>query len=519
MKSVLVIGAGIGGIATAARLARSGCQVTVLEKCGRPGGRVAPLEKDGHQFICGPTLYLMPEIYSRTFADLGERVEDHLELLRVDPSYHLYFKDGARLALTADLHEMRSQLEALEEGSFGAFMRYLDQASRHYDLALRHLVERDFRNLFEYASPKNVRLFFRLNGLARHHGNIGRYFRDERLKAAFTFQDMYVGLSPYQAPALFSLLQYSEFAHGVWFPMGGMYRVIEALASIAQKLGVRFQYNAPVVEINVNGRRASGVTLEDGRVLTADVVVANADLPYVYRHLLPDDGMNRRLSRKRYSCSALMYCWGVKKQFPGLATHSLFVSGDVRESYERVVEDLSVSEDPSFYLHAPSRLDPSLAPQGEETITVIVPVGHIDEGAPQDWDAIRETTRRAVIRRLSLAGLRDFEKHIKFELSFTPYDWRDRFNLLKGATHGLSHDLMQMGYLRPRNRHKRYGNLYFVGASTHPGTGLPTVLVSARLVSERILEEQGAPRAVPKATPAPVLEAGAWSDQESLEIR
>ncbi len=184
-----------------------------------------------------------------------------------------------------------------------------------------------------------------------------------------------------------------------------------------------------------------------------------------------------------------MFYWGVDKQCPQLETHNLFLAGDYRRSFDPIFKDLTVPEDPNFYVHAPARVDPSSAPKGQDTLMVAIPVGHINDAAPQDWDVIQKRTRQVVLQRLGEIGLFDLDEHIKFEVIYTPCDWQRRYNLTKGSTHGLSHNLMQMGYLRPRNRHSRYRNLYFVGASTHPGTGLPTVLVSARLVVERILTE------------------------------
>jgi len=504
MASVLVIGAGIGGIAAAARLARHGYQVTVAEKNERPGGRCDRLIKDGHHFDTGTTLFLMPELYAQTFADLGERMEDHLDLRRIDPTYRLHFKDGSRLALTSDLNAMQAQLEAIEPGSFGAYLRYLAEGYRHYKLSLAHLVGRNFRSLAEFCSPKNILLVFRLKALIKHYDNIGIYFNDPRLKAAFTFQNMYMGLSPYQAPAAYSFLQYTELADGVWFPMGGMYRVAEALTGIAEKWGVRFMYNALVEGINVSGRVAAGVTLADGRQIGADILVANADLSYVYRCLLPDDGTNDRLEAKKYGCSTVMFYWGLDKRYPQLGPHNLFLAGDYRQSFDPIFKDLTLPDDPSFYVHAPVGVDPSLAPAGGDTLMVAVPVGHINEAAPQDWAAIRRRARRVVLGRLAEIGLSDLEGHIKFEVSYTPPDWQIRYNLTKGSNHGLGHNLNQMGYLRPHNRHDRYRNLYFVGASTHPGTGVPTVLVSARLTSQRILEDAGVPRAASIMTPAAI---------------
>lgn len=501
MTSVLVIGAGIGGITTAARLAQQGLQVTILEKCGQPGGRCGRLVKDGHVFDTGSTLFLMPEFYTRTFTELGERIEDHLDLIRVDPTYHIHFHDGTTLALTSDLNAMQAQLEAIEPGSFGGFLRYLNEGHLHYKLSIPNIVERDFRSLLEFLSPKNLLLFLRLKVLEKHYDRIGKYFRDPRLRIAFTFQNMYMGLSPYEAPAIFSLMQYSEFADGVWFPMGGMYNVIEALTEIAEKRGVTFQYDSPVKQIDIDGHMATGVTLDGGKKIQADIVVANADLPYVYQDLLPDDGTAGRLAHKKYGCSTLMFYWGVDKQYPQLGPHNLFFAENHRQSFAPIFEDCAIPEDPHFYVYAPTRVDPSLAPDGQDTLVVAIPVGGVDGSISQDWTAIRERMRQVVLQRLNEIGITNLCDHIKFEVSCTPHDWRHRLNLVKGSTHGLSHNLMQLGYLRPQNRHKRYRNLYFVGASTHPGTGLPTVLVSARLVTKRILEEADVPHTASIKTP------------------
>ncbi|OGO16714.1 MAG: hypothetical protein A2Z14_10955 [Chloroflexi bacterium RBG_16_48_8] len=490
IPNVLVIGAGIGGIAVAANLARRGCRVTVVEKNDQPGGRCSRLMKDGHYFDVGPTLFVMPEVYFNAFSDLGERIEDYLDLRRIDPTYHLFFDDGTTLALTSDLRTMHSQLESFEAGSFQKFLCYLDEGCRHYQLSLPRLVDRDFRSLLEYIHPKNLPLFIHLKALANHYPNVGRYFRDPRLKAAFTFQDMYCGLSPYEAVATFSLLSYIEIVDGVWFPMGGMYSVVEALKRIAENRGCQFLFNTAVKRIDIEDTRAKGVTLEDGQRLEADVIVANADLPYVYLSLLPDTGLAARMKKKRYSCSTISFFWGIDKTYAQLAPHNLFLSDDYKENFDSIIKDLTMPENPSIYVHAPARIDPSRAPAGQDSIIAIVPVGHLDEGSGQDWDEIRNRARQAVFHHLTQIGIRDLDRHLKFEICVAPQDWQRRFNLIRGATHGLSHTRTQMFYFRPRNRHHRYRNLFFVGASTHPGTGIPCVLISARLAAERILQDR-----------------------------
>jgi phytoene desaturase len=219
--------------------------------------------------------------------------------------------------------------------------------------------------------------------------------------------------------------------------------------------------------------------------------VANADLPYVYNKLLPLDGTARRLKRKRYSCSVISFFWGLDKTYTELPPHTLFLADDYRGNFDSIIKDLGMAPNPSLYVHAPTRLDPSMAPPGDDTLIAIVPVGHLDDKGKQDWPQIRQEARQAVFDRLASLGIHDLDKHIKFEVNFTPLSWKKRYNLVKGSTHGLGHNLTQLGYLRPRNRHAKYHNLYFVGASTHPGTGMPTALVSGRHSATRLLEEMG----------------------------
>jgi phytoene desaturase len=298
-----------------------------------------------------------------------------------------------------------------------------------------------------------------------------------------------MGLSPFEGPSTFSLMPYSELAHGVWYPKGGMFSVVEALVEISEHAGVEIIYDTTVEQIIVSGGQTTGVIIEDGSFVQADVVLANADLPYVYRHLLPDKRQADRLMRKRFSCSVISFFWGLDKPYPKLGPHTLFLADDYHQNFKSIIDDFTLPENPSLYIHIPTRLEPSLAPKGHESMIAIVPVGHVDEEKEQDWESLRNRAREAVFQRLKLVGINDLQAHTKFETNLTPLSWEKRYNLLKGATHGLCHNLTQLGYFRPANRHPHYRNLYFSGASTHPGTGIPTAMISGRLSARRIIDE------------------------------
>lgn len=488
-KSVVVIGAGIGGLTAAIHLAHHGFHVTIVEKNSHPGGRCDRFSREGHRFDTGPTLFVMPLLYQAEFKALGTSMEEQLDLVRVDPTYRLVFRDGSQLSLSSDLKSMQEQLEAIQPGSFRGFLRYMEEGGRHYDLTLEKLVNCDFRKISDFFCFQNLDLLFRLKPLIHHYGHMSAYFDDPRLKAAFTFQDIYMGLNPFKAPATYSLMAYTELAHGVWYPKGGMYRIVEALTDLADTAGVEFLFDTRVERIDTNANHACGVKFEDGSHLASDVILANADLPYVYQELLPQDKLVKSLSRKQFSCSVISFFWGVDRTYPALGPHTLFLADQYRENFESIEHGPILPSAPSLYVHAPARLDPAMAPPGKDTLTAIIPIGHLSETGDQDWRRLIDEGREQVFRHLQVLGFHDLESHIKFEEIYTPTSWHQRYNLMKGSTHGLAHTLTQMAYFRPSNRHSRYGNLYFVGASTHPGTGIPTAMVSGRLTANRIMED------------------------------
>ena len=387
---------------------------------------------------------------------------------------------------------MMPQLEAMEPGSHNLYRIYTKMGYGFFRDSYKALLSRNFYNLFEFVTISNVMMLLRLKTYLRHYTFIRKFFKNTHLQRAFTFQNIYLGQNPLKAPALFSMLPATELTEGALFPVGGMQAVASKLESVAKEAGVKFIYNKTVEKIETDDNRAKQIICSDGTETKSDLIVVNADLPYAYRNLLPDKKISDKLEHKTFACSAIVFHWGISKRYPQLEHHSIFLSKQYRKSLEAIFDHHVSSEDPSFYIHAPARTDPTAAPANGESLSVIVPVGHVNEKHPQDWEEIKKSVRSEVLKRLKDEGFSDLEENIKFEICYTPMAWKSIYNVARGSVFGsIGHNITQMGYFRPHNRHNRYHNLYFVGGSTHPGNGVPLVLLSAKLTSERILKENG----------------------------
>ena len=485
-KKVIIIGSGIGGIVTAGSLARKGYKVTIFEKNAHPGGRCGTFVKDGHRFDIGATFMMMPGVYKEAFSALGKSMTDELTLYRMDPVYRVKFPGEKEISFSSDMAKLQDQFEQIEKGSYGRFLKLMSKGFEIYEKSMP-LIDRNFFRFFDFSLLKYPFLLFKYKAFHNHYRYISSFFKSEELRAFFTFQNLYLGQNPFNASGMYTFLPFMELADGVFFPKGGMHAVPESLLSAAKEHGVKVLLNSPVAKIEVDGKRAKGITLEDGSFHAADIIVSNADLPYVYNDLLPVSGKARRLSRAKYSCSAMVFHWGIDKVYPQLGQHNVFVSDKHKESCDMIFRENFFAEEPSIYVHSPIRSDKSAAPENQDSITAIVHTGNLDDKKHYDWDALKEQARHAVLKRFEEEGLGEFEKHIKFEICFTPSSWKSTFNLTRGGTFGsLAHNLLQMGFLRPGNQHKKYRNLYFAGGSTQPGSGMPLSILSAKLVTERI---------------------------------
>lgn len=485
-QKIIIVGAGIGGLGVAIQLAQKGRDVRIFEKTSGSGGRCQRIVKNGHIFDSGPTMYLYPELYSQFFDLIGENINKYLKLIRTDPTYTLNFTDGTSLVLTSNSERMKSQMEKMEKGSYGKLLKYLEKAENHYSITTDRIITKSLDHPFRYFNLKNAFLLFQSKALANHYLFVSKYFKNPYLKAAFTFQDSYLGLNPFESPAIFSQFMFTEHKHGSYLPKGGMHEVIRALEKISRKNNVDIRFNSPVKKINIKNNLASGVTLDDGTIVGADKIVVDADLTYAYTNLLPDDPHVPKLLHKKYSCSAIIFHWGTDKLYSQFTTHNLFFSDSYSESFDKIINQKEPPAHPHFYIQSPSRTDSSRAPKSQDTLSVMIPINHLYPDQKVNWKEYRDSVRKYIIERLEKYGMKDIRKHIKFEISILPQDWKNNFNLTNGSIYGLHHNLGQLGYFREKRQHRKYKNVFFVGASTHPCSGLPSVLASSRFTVEKI---------------------------------
>lgn len=491
-KHAIIVGAGPGGLATAVLLASAGVKVTLLERLPIVGGRTSRLEAGGYKFDLGPTFFLYPRVLDEILNSAGTSLEQEVEMVRLDPQYRIQFGQGGKLDCTPNVERMEREIASISPTDAASFSRFMAENRTKLRL-MQPCLENPF---LSWQDVVNVRLMKLLPWLRPHQSldtYLGRFFQDERIRLAFSFQSKYLGMSPFRCPSLFSILSFLEYEYGVYHPVGGCSSVVDALARIATGMGVDIRLGEPVEELLFAGRRAVGVRTA-GATYHAEAVVVNADFARAMQRLVPDKlrrrWSNAKIARKKFSCSTFMMYLGVEGQFD-LPHHTIHISRDYVKNLDEIENRHVLSDDPSFYVQNASVTDPTLAPAGHSSLYILAPVTHQHPNV--DWTREKGRFRNLLLSRLAQAGYEGLESRIRYERVLTPADWEQRYEIHLGATFNLAHSLDQMLHLRPHNRFEDLDGVYLVGGGTHPGSGLPVIFESARISSRLLLEDLGVP--------------------------
>ena len=481
---VVVVGAGLGGLAAAIRLAVAGREVVLLERADVPGGRAGRLERKGFAFDTGPSVLTMPALLEELFDLAGERMADHLQLERLDPAYRAQFHDGSRLYVRGGVEAMRDEVaDVCGRAEADRFVVFADHLRRMYDAEYDHFIDTNFNSVLDLARPVVMARLLRLGGFRRLHPLVASHLRDWRLIRLFTFQAMYAGMSPYEALGVYAVIAYMDTVAGVYFPAGGIHAVSRALASLAVRCGVDLRLGTAVTQVDVRGGRANGVRTAVGDPVAAGHVVLNPDLPVAYRDLLGPEHTPRRVRRLRYSPSCVVVHLGLGGPLKDAAHHNIHFARDYRASFDDLLAG-RMQRDPSWFLTVPTLGDPSLAPGGGAVGFHLLPAPNL-RGDAIDWDAHAPHELQAALQRMAQAGYGTPE--VVTSQVVTPADWA-RQGMAAGTPFAASHRFGQTGPFRPRNVAPTVDGVVFVGSGTVPGVGVPMVLVSGRLAAERVLD-------------------------------
>ncbi|APH07135.1 phytoene desaturase [Bacillus weihaiensis] len=484
VKKMIVIGAGPGGLAAAMMLASKGYKVDLFEKQGYIGGRNASIKLDGYTFDMGPTFLSMIHIAEEIFQASGKNLHEYVDLIELQEMYQLIF-DDATIHMTRDEQEMIRRLNELSPGEGEGYKRFMDETRKKMN-ALTPILQSKMDRFHHYLRWRVLKAIPQLTVSKSLYEVLSSYFSDERIKLSFTFQSKYLGMSPWECPGAFSILSYMEHEYGIFHPKGGVNQLSKAMATAFEELGGTIHLNKGVKKLLLDGKKVKGVKLENGEEVFSDEVVINGDFAHAMNTLV-DDGVlkkysKKRLKKKKYSCSTFMIYLGLDKQYD-LPHHTIVFAKDYKQNVEEITKTFTMPEDPSIYIQNASVTDDSLAPEGHSALYILAPVP--SNFSKIDWEEQKQEFRDLVIKTIEeKTAYKDLEKHIQVEKMITPKNWEEDLFVYEGATFNLGHQLTQMMVLRPHNEFEELKNCWLVGGGTHPGSGLPTILESARITTE-----------------------------------
>ena len=491
-KKVFIIGAGTAGLASAIRLQAKGFEVEVFEKNPLVGGRMYQLEDSGFKFDVGPTIVMMPEIYRDVFKVAGKDPDDYIPMQLLDPMYSIHFPDKTQLTISNDLTKLVKSLEDWSEEDTQGYLAYLADVYQRYLVAKNDFIQKSFRKPSDFYNFKSLHAALKLRTLNSAYSSISKFVKNEKLRRALSFQTLYIGISPFVGPSIYTIIPMIELLYGVWYIKGGMFSMTQGMEKLFTEMGGKIHLSTNVDEIVIEDKKAVGIKVGE-KVFNADVVLCNADFPWAMKNLIKKPKNRgkyspRKINKMEYSASSFVLYLGLKKKYK-TNVHAIRFAQDFNKNIDDLFNYV-VPEDPSFYMYSPSQIDESVAPDGKEVLYVLVPVPSNHKGNLKWGKKETKAYQDQIIELISkVEGFEDIKENIEVMKVINPDDFARLFNLENGATFGLRPTLLQSNYFRPQNKFKYVENLYFAGSSNHPGAGVPIVLTSAKLAVDEILKD------------------------------
>ena len=485
-KKVVIIGAGFAGLSAAAFMAKAGWQVSVVEKNHTAGGRAAQLKSGGFTFDMGPSWYWMPDVFERFFEQFDRKVTDYYSLVRLDPSYRVYWREGFS-DIPASYEELKQLFESIEKGSAAKLDHYLKEAFVKYQIGIHDLVYKPGRSVTEFFDWNVVKNVLKLDVFTSIRSHVASHFKNERLRQLMEFPVLFLGALPQNTPALYSLMNYADIVGGTWYPEGGMYKVVDAMQKLAEEQGVKFYFGETAQKIILEKSSAKKLLTNKGEH-EADVIISGADYHFTEFNLLPESHRSYKENywdKKVLAPSCLLYYIGLNKKLNNVVHHSLFFDVPFEKHADEIYAEPGWPTEPLFYLSVPSKTDDTVAPEGFENVVVLVPVA---SGLKNDSEELREFYFQKIVKRLEQRTGESISDAIVFKKTFSVSDFKSEYNSYKGNAYGLANVLKQTAVLRPSCQSKKIKNLFYTGQFTVPGPGVPPSLISGEVVSKEVLK-------------------------------
>jgi len=484
-KKVAILGAGISSLSAAAFLAKEGYEVCVFEKNESIGGRARKFEHNGFVFDMGPSWYWMPDVFERFFKEFGYTTSDFYDLIRLDPSYRIFWEDQTKTDVPANMDELNALFEELEPGSAKHLQTFLKEAEYKYEVGMKDLVHKPSLRWTEFADFRILKGLFSMHLLTNFAQYIRKYFKHPKLLSLLEFPVLFLGAMPSETPALYSLMNYADLSMGTWYPMGGMHQIIAAFEKVARNQGVKIYTESEIVRIESEGKVVKSIHTKDG-VFHADIFISGADYRHT-EHLLKSKAnyFDAYWNKKTMAPSCLLFYLGVNKKVEGLKHHNLFFDAPFEQHAKEIYKNPAWPKNPLFYVCCPSKTDPSVAPEGKENLFLLIPL------APnlEDSDSMREHYFDILLERIALQTGEDLKPFIEYKRSYCIEDFKSDYFAFKGNAYGLANTLMQTAVLKPRLKNKQLDNFYYTGQLTVPGPGVPPSIVSGEVVAKQVIKD------------------------------